>query len=270
MTLELLWAEEFEGSAGAPPDLNSWGFMIGDGSTLGIPGWGNEERQFYIPEAVSLTGRSELAISATRMPVSAVGEPTNSNPYFCYYGTAAEWTSARISTLGKIGFKYGRIEARMQMPVGAGTWPAFWMLGSDIADNHWPNCGEIDIAEGRGDFPCRLFGTVHGPGYFADNGRGAVLDADFQLGEGFHTYAIDWLPEAITWYVDEQQYSHVSKSDVPEGKWVFDHEFHLLLNLAMGGNFAGAIDPQLESATFTIDYVRHFAIDGVGENFKRW
>lgn len=268
--LELLWAEEFEGPEGGTPDLRNWCFMTGDGSTLGIPGWGNQERQFYIPEAVALTGESALAIQATRMPAETVGDPSNENPYFCYYGTTAEWTSARISTLGRVDFKYGRIEARMRMPRGAGTWPALWMLGSNISESHWPGCGEIDIAEGRGDFPRRLFGTVHGPDYYAENGRGAVLDADFALSEAFHTYAIEWLPNSITWFLDDAQFAHVSKTDVPEDKWVFDHEFHLLLNLAIGGNFAGAIDPALESATFTVDYVRHFAIDGIGENTKRW
>lgn len=268
MTLELLWEDDFEGPAGSTPDLQNWQFMLGDGSTYGIPGWGNEERQFYIPEAAVLTGNSELAISATRMP--AAGDPSNSNPYFCYYGTAAEWTSARISTMGRVDLKYGRIEARMRFPIGVGTWPAFWMLGSNIAETPWPGCGEIDIAEGRGDLPHRLFGTVHGPGYFADKGRGAVLDAETQLANEFHVYAVEWLPDSVTWFIDEHEYAYVARPDVPEGTWVFDHEFHLLLNLAMGGNFSGPIEPTLNEASFIIDYVRHYSIDGVGENFKRW
>jgi beta-glucanase (GH16 family) len=138
------------------------------------------------------------------------------------------------------------------------------MLGTDLPTNPWPACGEIDIMEMRGDLPRRLYGTVHGPNYFGEHGKGRVWDQEIDLTDDFHTYAIDWLPGKISWFLDGEEFHEVSRADVAPDEWVFDHEFYLVMNLAMGGHFTSAIDPSLNSAEFRLDYVRHFSIDGVG------
>lgn len=253
--LQLIWADNFAEPAGSPPDSRHWSADVGDGSDHGIAGWGNNEREFYLAEAAA-HGDGAMVLSATRMPAD--------NPYDCYYGTPAEWTSAKYTTLGKVHFRYGRVEARIKFPTGVGTWPAFWMLGTDLNDVGWPQCGEIDIAEGKGAEPSWLYGTIHGPGYCGDHGRGRVLDTEQNLSEDFHTVAVDWLPGSIAWSLDGQEYFRLTADGMLPHPWVFDHDFYLVMNLAMGGDFTGPIDPALHSATMVIEYVRHYSIDGVG------
>jgi beta-glucanase (GH16 family) len=257
--LDLLWAEEFDGARGVPPTATRWGFDSGDGSGAGIPGWGNAERQFYLETAAKLDGASALHIQARRN----VPSPIDGDGPACYYGPSAEWTSARLTTRGKVTMRYGRIVVRARFPFGRGTWPAIWMLGDIIADQGWPTCGEIDIAEGRGSDPSQLFGTLHGPGYSADEGIAATCDLVTPIASDFHDFGIDWLPGSITWHIDGQPFAAVTRSAVRE--WVFDQPFYLLLNLAMGGNFAGSIDTHLTVASMHVDYVRHFSLNGVGE-----
>ena len=254
---ELTWAEEFDLAPGAQPDPKVWNFDLGDGTAAGIPGWGNSEREYYLPEAAAFDGQSNLVVSATRQPAD--------NPYGCYYGTPAEWTSAKLTTLNKLHFRYGRIEGRLQIPKGLGTWPAFWMLGSNIASVPWPQCGEIDIMEARGDLPTTLYGTVHGPEYFGDQGLGTTILTPAPMADDFHTFAIDWLPDEIRWYFDGELFHQTSASEAAPKEWVFNHDFYLVFNLAMGGHFTGPIDPALNSAEYKLDYIRHYSIDGVGE-----
>lgn len=234
----IVWQDEFDGPAGQSPDSTRWGYDIG-GS-----GWGNAQLEYDTarPENVALDGQGRLAITARR-------EDWLGRPY----------TSARINTIGRFTRTQGRFEARIRLPVGQGIWPAFWLLGADFATSGWPACGEIDVMEYRGQEPATVHGSLHGPGYSG----GAALTAPFQLPRGtfdgdFHVFAVDWQPDRITWLVDGIAYRTVRPADLPGGsRWVFDHPFVIILNVAVGGNFVGAPDntttfPQ----TMLVDHVR--------------
>ncbi|MFM6963007.1 MAG: hypothetical protein ACKOWJ_01880, partial [Micrococcales bacterium] len=116
--LSLIWAEEFDAPAGAPISSADWNHDIGDGTAAGIPGWGNQEREYYLESQAIHDGNSHLVIKAERMP--------EQNEYHCYYGKPAEWISAKITTFKKLAFEYGRLEVSLKAPKGVGTWPAFW------------------------------------------------------------------------------------------------------------------------------------------------
>ena len=169
------------------------------------------------------------------------------------------YTSARLNTKGLHSWRYGRIEALIKIPTGQGIWPALWMLGNDISALGWPDCGEIDIMEHIGYRADTVRGTIHGPGYSRDDSIGA----DFTLpgvtfADEFHLYAVEWEPDQIRWYVADCQYSVLTARDVP-GKWVFDHPFFILLNLAVGGHWPGYPDEStLFPKTMLVDYVRVF------------
>ncbi len=232
-TLE--WSDEFDGPAGQPPNPAHWTFDIGTD-------WGNRQLEYDTdrPENVSLDGDGNLAITARRES---------------YRGSA--YTSARIKTQGLFEQAYGRFEARIRLPTGQGIWPAFWMLGRDIDAVGWPECGEIDIMEYRGQEPTVVLGTVHGPGYSGADGIGAryaLTGARFDT--DFHEFAIEWTEDGIVWFVDGQRYHAVDRDD-PSGRWVFDHPFFILLNVAVGGNFVGPPnDATIFPQTMLVDWVR--------------
>lgn len=176
------------------------------------------------------------------------------------------FTSAKIKTAKKLSFQYGRMEIRMKNPAGIGTWPAFWMLGVDLlAGNPWPECGEIDIMEARGFMGEAAFGTIHGPNYSGGRGFGSTYNNGAQLSDAFHTYAIEWKKNQIDFYVDDSMYFSVTPKDIAPGRWVFNQEFFLILNLAMGGEFAGELDPALMQSQMSIDYIRFYSINGIGK-----
>lgn len=167
------------------------------------------------------------------------------------------YTSGRLSTRGLHAWTYGRFEARLKLPFGQGLWPAFWMLGDDVAKTGWPDCGEIDIMEAIGKAPAMVRGTIHGPGYFRDDSIGLDYFLNGQrFADDFHLFAVEWEPEQLRWYVDDKLYSTLTPRDVP-GKWVFDHPFYIILNVAVGGFWPGYPD---ETTTFpqfmVVDYVR--------------
>lgn len=236
---EPVWADEFTGAAGAAPDPTSWRFDVGTGAG----GWGNGELQYYRPDNAALDGDGHLVITARQEEFAGSG-----------------FTSARLLTKGLREFRYGRVEARIKPPRGQGIWPAFWLLGADIDQVPWPGCGEIDVMELRGQAPDRVLGSLHGPGY---SGGGAVTDtyvrpggADFD--DDFHVFAIEWDERYVAWEVDGETYQVVTPAQLPAGtRWVFDHEFFILLNVAVGGNFVGPPDA---TTTFpqamVVDYVR--------------
>jgi beta-glucanase (GH16 family) len=255
----LLWSDEFDGEAGDSVNPNFWNFDLGDGTSAGIPGWGNQEREWYLAEQAKLSGNSELVISAERNP-----DPT---AYPAYYGEPAEWLSAKLTTKNKVEVKYGLIEARVKIPTGVGTWPAFWMLGNNLDEDTWPLCGEIDILEARGSDSANLVATLHGPGYSGEFGCGKEWRTPVSMKDDFHTFAVEWLPDSITWLFDGQPFSRKIRADVSPNQWVFDHPFYIITNLAMGGGFTGEIDPNLTHAEMTLDYVRVSSINGVGEVF---
>ena len=228
---KLAWSDEFDGTTINP---KNWVFDKG-GS-----GWGNVEMEYY-------TDRTENARVENGMLIIEARQEK-------YEGL--NYTSARLNSRGLQEFQYGRIEARMKIPYGQGIWPAFWMLGSNAS---WPLGGEIDIMEYIGKTPDTVYQTVHGPGYSGAKGVGShfVLTAD-TLKNDFHVYAIEWQPNDIRWYIDDQQVFQVTPDKIPSGtQWVYDHPFFIILNLAVGGSWPGFAD---ETTVFPqqlqVDYVR--------------
>lgn len=236
-----VWSDEFDGEAGQSPSTERWAFDIGTGQG----GWGNNQLEYdtNLPRNVSMDGEGSLAITAIREDFGGAG-----------------YTSARIKTQGLYTQKYGRIEARIQLPVGQGLWPAFWMLGDNIEDVGWPQTGEIDIMEYRGQEPNIVHGSLHGPGYSG----GSPVTSRFRLSDGaifpdnFHVFAVEWDPGQVSWFVDGERFNTVTSPEVRgRGQWVYDHPFFLILNLAVGGAFLGNPDAStVFPQTMRVDYVR--------------
>lgn len=223
----LIWSDEFN-TPGAP-DPAKWGYDLGAG------GWGNNELQYY-------TNRPDNAVvSGGTLKIIAKTENFSGSPY----------TSARLLSKDKFSFKYGKVEARAKLPFGAGTWAAIWMLGSNINTVPWPGCGEIDIMEHVGNQQNKIFGTLHYPGRSGGNADGSSVVIANASTE-FHKYAVEWTASTIKISVDDFTFFTFSNSAaVP-----FNHNFFIILNIAMGGNFGGAVDPAFVSSTMEIDYIR--------------
>ena len=190
--------------------------------------WGrtNRELETYTasPANASLDGQGNLAIVARRRASSGPGN------------AGLPYTSARIETKGRFSFTYGRVEARIKIPAGTGLWPAFWMLGSNIDTVGWPNCGEVDILEAVGQQPFAVVGSIHGPGSGGAYAVHRPVGSGVSLAAGFHTYGMIWRPGSITWTLDSRPYGTVTPGELPAGaRWVFDHPFNLVLDLAVGG-----------------------------------
>ena len=254
VTRKLLWSQEFNEAAGTLPNSKFFSFELGGG------GWGNKELQWYTDDSVKTNGQGQLVITASKIP------PVNEDdlPYNCFGD--CQYFSGRISTQKKISFQYGRIEARIQMPAGEGVWPAFWMLGNNITAKSWPTCGEIETVELRGREPNYSIATAHGPGYSGVNGKTGVRLVSESLASNFHTFAIDWTPNKIVWYLDGKVYHTVTNTSVKPKAYVFNQGFFLILNMAMGGDFdGGRLDTSIEKAERKIDYVRYYSLNGVGK-----
>ena len=223
----LIWSDEFD-VPGTPSSVK-WGYDLGAG------GWGNNESEYY-------TNRTDNAVvSDGTLKIILKKEKYN----------YASYTSARLLTKGKFSFTYGTIKVRAKLPSGGGTWPAIWMLGENISSVGWPACGEIDIMEHVGNQLNKIFGTLHYPGHSGGNSEGgSVMNSTATT--DFHVYSVDWSPTVINFYVDDAlYYSHVNSANLP-----FNLNFFIILNVAMGGNFGGAIDPAFTSAAMEVDYVR--------------
>lgn len=248
----LLWSQEFNEKSGSRPDPKFWNYDLGDGR-----GWGNREVQFYTNVNAKTTGRGALAITALQI--------SPKKKQICYYGYC-EWSSARITTKNKVWIKYGTIEARIQMPAGKGTWPAFWMLGQNIDEVSWPNSGEIDIIEGLGRDPFQAYATIHGPGYFGGSSIGTRHLNSKKLSDGFHTYGINWSEDSIEWTFDGKVTFKQSKDSIAPRAWVFNQPFSLILNVAMGGEFGGEIGKDSKSGLqMKINWIRVKKFNGQGE-----
>lgn len=245
---KLSFSDEFGAKKGAAVDKSKWTAEIGG------QGWGNEELQYYTDEIENAyhDGKGALVIYAVKkdLPLSAAK---------CWYGQC-RYTSARLITKGKFEQKYGRFEARIKIPRGQGMWSAFWMLGNNIDAVGWANCGEIDVMENIGREPSTVHGTIHGPGYSGADAVGApyVPANDRKFADDFHVYATEWTENKIAFYVDGRLYKTIAPKDLPAGKkWVYDHPFFMILNLAIGGRWGGAPD---ETTVFPqamlVDYVR--------------
>ena len=233
----VVWNEDFNGAAGQGVDGSKWNFDTGGG------GFGNQELEYYNSGTSNVfqDGQGHLVIEARR----------ESGGHSCWYGTC-QWTSGRIQTAGKFTQQYGHIEAGIQVPKGAGLWPAFWMLGGGT----WPNGGEIDIMENVGRDPNTVYGTIHGPGYSGGNAVGGTRNLGQPVGNAFHAFAVDWSPNLIVWTVDGAEYFRATPASVRGNAWVFDHPFFVILNLAVGGNFPGSPDGSTPSVNrMLVDYV---------------
>ncbi len=245
---QLVWSDEFEGAEGSAINESNWNFDIGDGTDSGLPGWGNNELQYYTDSTrnVALDGEGNLVITAYEESFEG-----------------ANYTSARITTEGKQELTYGRVEARLKTPYSQGLWPAFWLLGVPVQGEVWPQIGEIDIMELRGQEPTKIAGSVHGPGYSAGN---AVTD-NYQLANSrfdteFHVFAIEWFEDRIDYYVDDFRYNSITKAQIEEAgnEWVFNDPFYIILNVAVGGNYVGNPDGTTRfPQTMIVDYVRVYS-----------
>ncbi len=260
---ELLWVEDF---AGDVIDRSVWSFDIGNGHAQGIPGWGNAELQFYT-DVNAFLEEGCLVIEAREEAVHDA------------WGTY-RYTSARLTTKGKFQLQYGRIEICAKLPRGKGIWPAFWMLGANIDQAGWPLCGEIDIMEMLGHDPRTVYGHVHGPGYSGVRsvGRAYTLPPEApDFSQAFHVFAVEWEEDEIRWFVNDELYFVFSKKTLAEMnreelrrmgmewaypqvqiyRWVFDQEFFLILNVAVGGHWPGHPNA---STTFPqrmyVDYIK--------------
>ncbi|NNF15907.1 MAG: family 16 glycosylhydrolase [Gammaproteobacteria bacterium] len=242
----LVWADEFDGSS---LDLTKWTHMVGTGTSYGLPfGWGNNEQQYYTTNNTTVSDGT-LKITAKNDGVGFFG-----------------YSSARIRSKGKGDWTYGRFEMRARLPVSQGMWPAFWMLPTDPSIyGIWAASGEIDIMESTGDQPDRILGTLHYGGSYPDNtssGGSYYLPAGSANGE-FHTYAVEWQQGSIRWYIDDVLYSVKTSWYSTNGPFPapFDVDFHLLLNLAVGGNLPGNADGStIFPMDFEIDYVRVYEL----------
>jgi beta-glucanase (GH16 family) len=257
---QLVWREEFNARAGHPVNSARWSHETGDGTAQGIPGWGNNEREYYTDSLANAShdGQGNLLISV---------RPAD-QPLSCYYGPC-EYTSARLVSRDRVEIGHGRIEARIKVPAGAGLWPAFWALGSDIGEVGWPTCGEIDVMEYLGRNPNDVFGTLHGPGYSGANGISGQTTLPGPLSDDFHVFAIEWQSDRVDWFVDGALYHSATRADVGGNPWVFDKPFFMILNVAVGGFLGGAVDPGLTfPRSMAIDYIRVYAAPDTAERFE--
>ncbi len=245
---QMVWNDEFNGSAGSGVDTAKWTYETGGG------GWGNGELEYYTNHTENVYLEQDANNAANRyLVIKAIKEA---------YG-GSQYTSGRIKTQDKFNFKYGKVEMRAKLPYGQGIWPAFWMLGDNISSVSWPDCGEVDIMEYVGQTPTKVYGTIHGPGYNGAGGLGAWHEYPAGFSDSFHTYAIEWEPNVIRWYFDGQLFQTRTIDDLNGRQWVFDHNFFLLLNCAVGGAWPGSPDAStVFPQKYCIDYVRVYQREG--------
>jgi hypothetical protein len=251
-----VWNDEFNGAAGMPPNASAWSFVTGNNE-----GWGNGEAEVYCAP------RSDVSPCESTHP-NAFQDGEGHLVIRALKSVSGAWTSARISTLGLQEFQYGRIEARMSLPVGNGLWPAFWMIGGDAPDVRWPACGSADLVENVSNQNnasnlgwSTVRATIHGPGYSLGNGlygnyplpKGGRID-------GFHVYGAIWSPNMIQFYVDDPEniFFVGTPSSIPPGtRWVLDKPYAFVANLAVGGEWPGPSDASTPTPSdMIIDYVR--------------
>ncbi len=243
--LTLVWSDEFDGGQ---LDPQSWFFETGDGTEYGIPGWGNNELQYYLPDNAQL-GNGMLTITALEQAIAQY-----------------DYTSARINTRDRFAFKYGRIEARMRLPAGQGLWPAFWMLSQDEVYGPWPQSGEVDIMEAVNLDAAggnNVLGTLHhGPAFPNNVFTGNTYTVPSSASAEFHDYAIEWDATEVRWYVDGVLYAMQNSWSTPSAAFPapFDQPFYIILNVAVGGNLPGSPDANtVFPVTMDVEYVRVYS-----------
>ena len=236
---KLVWSDEFEYSGA--PDSDKWSYDIGG------DGWGNNEEQYY-------TNRIENShVENGKLIITAIKEDYGSNSY----------TSARLVTKNKGDWLYGRFEIMAKLPEGRGTWAAIWMLPTDWEYGSWPYSGEIDIMEHVGYDMGTVYGTIHVELYNGMLGtqKGGSMDIP-DAHTAFHEYAIEWAEDTLYFFIDDNLYFEYPNYHTGSDRWPYDKRFHLLLNIAIGGNWGGieGIDDTIFPQNMEIEYVRVYQI----------
>ena len=227
----LIWSDEFDG-----PSLDGTKWQNDGGGW----GWGNNEWQYYTPG-------TNLSFDNGMLTIEAREEQVAGNSY----------TSGKIITKGLFDIQYGKIEARLQFPMGQGLWPAFWMLGSNIDQVSWPMCGEIDIMEHINNE-----WTVHGTGHWDNFGHVYYGNSVNMYPGDFHVYSIEWDENSIKWFIDGQQFNEMNIANGINGTSEFHEPFYIILNLAVGGDWPGYPDDcTVFPAQMQVDYVRVYSTD---------
>lgn len=242
----LVWSDEFNSNG---LDLTKWSYQVGDGCDINLCQWGNNELQWYT------SNQQNVEVSDGTLKIKALRQTLNNRNY----------TSGRIRSINKGDFKYGRIEARMKLPIGQGIWPAFWMLPTDNVYGGWPKSGELDIMEYLGHEPNKVHATLHFGNPWPNNSSTTKSYSKpvSKLSDGFHEIVLEWKENEIKWFIDGYLYSTKTNFDLNGHTWPFDQKFHLLLNLAVGGNWPGNPNSStLFPQTFEIDYVRVYDMVG--------
>lgn len=241
----LTWSDEFNGPVGSMPDPAKWVVETGGN------GWGNNELEYHTARSENVRQENgDLVIEAIKEKFTGLD------------GVQRNYTSARVKTQGRFAQRYGRFEARIKVPFGPGLWSAFWLLGDDFPNRGWPACGEIDIMEQVGSQLSTIHSSIHGPGYSGSSSlTGTFTFPNVHVGDDFHVFAAEWEPLVVRFYVDGDLYETKTPADVSAGtRWVFDHPFFIILNLAIGGNLPGnpvvsTVFPQ----RLLVDYVRVYS-----------
>jgi len=292
----LIWSDEFDTEVGSGPNAVDWNDITGNGRDHRDPntpvpnGWGNLERQYYLPGqslVQSMAGATDgkgLLITAKNQKLS----PHASGPFDCWYSFSSitkkryvpaeycEWVSGKLTTEDKIGFLYGRLEARIRSTGTTGTWPAFWMLGQDYQKIGWPGSGEIDIHEGNGGLPNSNWGTLHGYNYWP----GGAKTLSTSIMADWHVYGLEWKPNYIAFTFDGEVYKTITADelksppwnlDLKKNAWEFNKPQFAILNLAIGGRIIGnnnqvvrIADINSDTKSMQIDYIRYSSLDGYG------
>lgn len=248
----LTWSDEFNGPNGSLPDPAKWKIVVGG------HGFGNNELETYTNRPVNVHQENGRLVM-TALKEDFTGADNISRNY----------TSARLETKGLFEQQYGRMEARIQIPAGGpGIWPAFWMMGSDVDLVHWPDCGEVDIMENIGSEPTAIHGSLHGPGYSGDLPLTGIyhLPKAEHVAARYHLFAVEWEPGKVHFFIDNVQYKTWSAAEIPGKRWVFDHPFYLLLDVAVGGNWPGSPNQHtVFPSSMLVDYVRVYRQAKPGE-----
>lgn len=238
LTYDLVWSDEFDYEG--LPDETKWGYDVG-GS-----GWGNNELQYYTDDKNAFVKDGKLIIEARKEEHGG-----------------KDYTSARLVTRGKGDWTYGKFEIRAKLPAGLGTWPAIWMLPTDWEYGSWPDSGEIDIMEHVGYDQDMIHCTIHTRSYYHGIGTQKAGTKRIEgVSDDFHTYTVEWLPDKIIGYVDDEEiftYEPTKYKPNPTFKeWPFDTDFHLLLNIAVGGNWGGSrgMDESVYPVQMEVEYVK--------------
>ncbi|MEO8711424.1 MAG: glycoside hydrolase family 16 protein [Parafilimonas sp.] len=222
---KLVWSDEFNGNT---VNTANWNFE------KGASGWGNHEQEYY-QAANATVVNGNLIITGKKEDVQQ-----------------SHYTSSRMTTKGKHEFLYGKIEARIKIPVGQGFWPAFWMLGADIDETPWPASGETDIME-HINTDSLLYGTLH----WDNNGHVQSGDTLTYNPSAYHVYAVEWDSASLRWYVDGKKFHEVNILNSINSTEEFHKPSFILLNLALGGDWPGqVIDDSKLPAKMYVDYVR--------------